>query len=63
MTDKCIECENDALLKYADLQIELDKANRYNELLQKCLDVKEELNATLRRNNQILKEKLEVLND
>lgn len=36
--NNCKNCENGILLNAADLQIKLDQANRYIELLEKCID-------------------------
>ena len=58
MENKCIECENENLLKVADLQIELDKIQKYAKLLENCLDSKEELNKVLRDDNEMLRNKL-----
>ena len=58
--DKCIECENDTLLKYSGLYIEFDKLKRYTELLEKELDIKEELNKVLREDNEVLRNKLKL---
>ena len=56
----CTECENDSLLKYADLQIEYDKLKRYYDLTVQCLDVKDELCKALRDENQELIRKIEI---
>lgn len=58
--DKCKECENDILLKYSSLVIDYDKLQNYNGLLEKALDVKEELNKVLREDNKMLRNKLEL---
>lgn len=58
--DKCIECENDILMKYSSLVIDYDKLQNYNRLLEKCLDVKEELNKVLREDNETLRNKLKL---
>lgn len=59
----CTECENDSLLKYADLQIEYDKLKRYYDLTVQCLDVKDELCKALRDENQELIRKVEIYKD
>lgn len=58
--DKCIECENDILMRYSSLVIDYDKLQNYNRLLEKCLDVKEELNKVLREDNETLRNKLKL---
>lgn len=58
MADKCIECEKDIVLKYSDLHIEHIKLENYSKILERCLDVKEELNEYLREENEALKNKL-----
>lgn len=58
--DKCIECENDILMRYSSLVIDYDKLKNYNGLLEKCLDVKEELNKVLREDNETLRNKLKL---
>lgn len=58
--DKCLECENDTLLKYSSLVIDYDKLQNYNGLLEKCLDVKEALNKVLREDNEMLRNKLKL---
>ena len=58
--NNCIECEKDAILKYADIYIELEKAKKYTDILEKCLDTKEELCKVLREDNEILRNKLNI---
>lgn len=58
--DKCLECENDILMRYSSLVIDYDKLQNYNRLLEKCLDVKEELNKVLREDNETLRNKLKL---
>ena len=58
--NKCIECENDILMKYSSLVIDYDKLQNYNGLLEKALDVKEELNKVLREDNEMLRNKLKL---
>lgn len=60
MEDKCRECENETLLKCADLELRLEKAERYNKLLERCLDVKDELCSALREDNEELRTKLKI---
>ncbi len=57
---ECLECENDTLLKYSSLVIDYDKLKYYNGLLEKALDVKEELNKVLREDNEMLRNKLKL---
>lgn len=54
----CINCEKEAILKYSDLQIKLDKANRYITLLEKANDIAQQLNQTLREDNEQLRTRL-----
>lgn len=58
MTDKCKECENELLLKLADAETKNDRLEYYNKILEKCLDVKEELCKLIREENETLKNKL-----
>lgn len=58
--DKCIECENDILMKYSSLVIDYDKLQNYNRLLEKCLDTKDELCKVLREDNEALRNKLKL---
>lgn len=58
--DKCIECENETLLKLADLEIEYNKLKRFYEMTIKCLDVKDDLCKALREENQELIRKIEL---
>lgn len=60
MNDKCLECEKDIILKYSDLRIEYNKLENYKKLLEKCLEIKEELNEYLRDENDSLKNKLRI---
>lgn len=60
LQEKCRECENDTFLKNADLQIDYDKAQGYIKLLEKCLDVKEELLEYYRNENEELKNKVKL---
>ncbi len=58
MTKDCINCEKEAILKYSDLQIKLDRANCYITLLEKANDIAQQLNQTLREDNEQLRTKL-----
>ena len=60
MDNKCIECENDALLKYSAIYIEYEKEKNYNRILEKCLDTKDELCKVLREKNEELETKLRI---
>lgn len=60
MEDKCKNCENEIMLKYADLILKLDKAERYNKILENCLDTKDELCKILREDNEELRTKLKI---
>lgn len=63
MNKNCTECEKDLMLRCRDLAIKCDKLERYNALLEKCLDTKEELNKVLREDNEALRNKLRILNN
>lgn len=58
--NNCAECEKDIMLKYSDLSIEYNKLEKYNKLLENCLDIKEELNNFFRTENEELKNKLRI---
>lgn len=58
MTKDCINCEKEAILKYSDLQIELDKAKKYIAMLEKANDIAQQLNQALREDNEQLRTKL-----
>lgn len=58
--DKCIECENEMLLRCSDLEIELDKCKRYISMLEKANDIAQALNQTLRDEAQNLRYKMEL---
>lgn len=60
MEDKCKNCENESMLKYAEAVFKLEKAERYNKLLERCLDVKDELCNTLREDNEELRTRLKI---
>lgn len=54
----CINCEKETILKYSDLQIKLDRANCYITLLEQANDIAQQLNQTLREENEQLRTKL-----
>ena len=60
-TPDCKNCENNIMQTLAEAEIKLDRFERYYDLLNKALDIKEELNKTLREENQELKNKLRIL--
>lgn len=60
MNKKCIDCESENLMKYAELKIQYEKTYRYNQLLEQCLDVKEDLCKALREDNEKLRNKLKA---
>ena len=60
-TPDCKNCENNIMQTLAEAEIKLDRLERYYDLLNKALDIKEELNKTLREENQELKNKLRIL--
>ena len=57
----CQNCENDILLRNSELEIEKDRLQWYYDKLNKALDIKEELNRELRKENEELKNKLRIL--
>ena len=57
----CKNCENDILLRNSELAIEKDRLQWYYDTLNKALDIKEELNRELRKENEELKNKLRIL--
>lgn len=56
--EDCINCEKEAILKYSDLQIELDKAKKYIAMLEKANDIAQQLNQALREDNEQLRTRL-----
>ena len=58
MDNKCIECENNSLIRLAELEMEYEKEKNYNKILEKCLDTKDELCKVLREKNEELENKL-----
>ena len=56
----CKDCENKSLMEVAELQIKLDKAANHIDILNRCLDVKEELCQLLREENEELRNKVKV---
>lgn len=60
MTPNCKDCENKSLMEVAELQIKLDKAENHIDILNRCLDVKEELCQLLREENEELRNKVKV---
>lgn len=63
MPDKCKDCENELLLKLADLETKYDRLEYYSKILEKCLDTKDELCKVLREENDELKNKLRLYNE
>ena len=59
MKNECKDCENESLMKYADMAIQLENVQKYNKLLEQALDIKEKLNKMLREENESLKTRLE----
>ena len=43
MDKKCRDCEATNLMSLADCEIRLEKANNMIKILEKCLDIKDEL--------------------
>lgn len=60
MTKDCKNCENENLLKVADLEFDLQRAKNTIELLEKCLDTKEDLNRIYREQIRELENKLRI---
>ena len=58
--NKCIECENENLLKLADLEMDFESLKQYYDATVKCLEINEWLNKALREENQELISKLEL---
>lgn len=61
MSKKCSECESAIISDMADLQMKYDRALHHIEILNKCLDTKEELNEFFRQEIDELKNKMRVL--
>lgn len=57
----CSNCENDLMLKLADVKIKCDRLQWYYDTLNKALDIKDELNKALRDENEELKNKIRDL--
>lgn len=55
MDDKCIDCQNETLQLYSDLKIKYENLLWWKEKLEEALDIKEELNKSLRDENEELK--------
>ncbi len=60
MRTDCKNCENENLLKVADLETDLQRAKNTIELLEKCLDTKEDLNRIYREQIRELENKLRI---
>lgn len=54
----CINCEKETILKYSDIQMELDKAKKYIAMLKQSNNIAQQLNQTLREENEQLRTKL-----
>lgn len=54
----CINCEKDTILKCIDLQIKLDSAKYYIALLKQSNNIVQQLNQSLREENEQLRTKL-----
>lgn len=57
---KCLDCEKEIIQKYSNLYIEFERLKNYNALIEKCLDIKEELNKVLREDNENLRYQLKL---
>jgi hypothetical protein len=51
------------MLEMASLTLRLDNVNRHNDILIKCLDVKEELLNFYREENEIMKNRIGFLEE
>lgn len=56
--NNCIECENEALDKYADLYLKYERLEREVDILNECLDVKDKLLNIYREKNEELSTKI-----
>lgn len=63
MNKKCEDCENALLLEVSDLTIELEKQRRWIQILQKCIDVKDELLELYRDECETLSTKYKLLKE
>lgn len=59
----CKNCEAELMLELASVQLRLDTANRYNSILEKCLDVKDMLCGFYREENEQLKNRISFLEE
>lgn len=57
----CQNCEAELMLELASINLRLDTANRYANILEKCLDVKEDLCNFYREENEQLKTRIKYL--
>ena len=56
--EMCIDCNVNN--EFAELQLKYDLAQRHIKILTDCLDVKEQLCAFFREQNEQLKEKVDI---
>lgn len=59
----CSNCENDLMLKLSALKKSNDKLQWFYDILNKAIDIKDELNKALRDENEELKNKIRRLYD
>ena len=59
----CTNCEAELMLEMSSLTLRLDTANRYNSILEKCLDVKEQLCGFYREENEHLTTRIKYLEE
>ena len=58
--EKCLECENDAINKIAELEIEKERLEDYCTLLENCLKAQTDMNKFLTIDNEELRNKVAV---
>lgn len=58
--NKCTECTNNLISDFTNLQIKCDSLKKHVEILNNCIDVKEELCAFYRKENESLRRELEI---
>lgn len=53
----CIECENETILKYAELECDKERLEDYCTLLENCLKAQTDMNKFLSNENEELRNK------
>ena len=56
----CIECENETILKYAELEFDKERLGYYCTLLENCLKAVNDMNKFLTEENEELRNKSAV---